>query len=694
MKLALQFPKSVVQLASFASIAALFPGAIIAVESEEQALELEDNVAGNVMVVEDLAPPTADVHLNLFYQIAAQSLPIEALSPQARQDAYRRDGYLAYQEGQYDEAIKQWGLWLAEDPSSAEALALIGRAYVQKDEPTEALDYYTRSLEVNPGQINLVIRRAELLEKLDRNQEAREQLNLYARVFPENPDILIAQAQWLDRHKRRMEARSMLETLVEEAPANLSARLALLNMQEEPRERYNTMREVLNLGRSPDAHVPFGHSLLGMEMLTFPESGVFFDFIRQQARRGEGTKQQVLYESFLPLTNRVTDDFASGQLSDGWIASGGIRTLNQGRYELRAAIDQSETYLRLRRSELMRDGFLEVVMDETHGFFWIYARRSSRAMVRFGFDQEGNIHLQAWHEGNMMANMTRPWIRPPGALKMRMEIRGDGARGFVNDLEIFDAPLEIPEEVAYGWWGVAPFAFDLGIARVRIIRMDCEPLPTTMVLLPPGDPEEQITQLRPYVGGMSALMPAWIFQNPDGTIPDRIPSNSGTLRMFSSFHQIRLLPVIDLSYDGNVDPVQVVELIQRYNLPGATIKRRTPPPKEWMDTLREALEAAPANVIVLQTESALWDIPEAEEELRGQLVARPGVDEVRFPGPDDPVGVWELPVGSVLVPPLKSKWKLPLHLPDEDPASIIQDCSTPQLYILGTNGVVALPSPP
>lgn len=450
MKLALHFPASVAQMASFASIAALFPGALIAVETPERAQELEPAVA-DAVVAEELAAPAADLHLNLYYQLATRALPEEALSPQARQDASRRDGYLAYQEGDYDAAIAHWNRWLEADPHSAEALSLIGRAWIQKGDLEQGLEYCTRSLEAGPGQIHMVIRRAELLERMGRSDEAREQLNLYARIFPENPDILIAQAQWLNRRKRRQEARALVQQLVDHLPMNLEARLALLHLQDQPAERYATMRGILDLGRAPDSQIPFGHSLLGMEMLTFPESGVFFDYIRRQAARGKTARQRELYEGFLPLTNRVTDDFASGRLSDGWIASGGIRALDRGRYELRAAVDQAETYLRLRRSELLRDGAIEVVLDESQGFFWLYARRSSHSMLRFGFDQDGFIHLQAWSGGELLAQQSRPWIRPPGSMTMRLEVRGDGMRGFVNGLEIFDGPVEIPPQVAYGW---------------------------------------------------------------------------------------------------------------------------------------------------------------------------------------------------------------------------------------------------
>lgn len=693
MKLAIRFPSSVVRMASFPSIAAMFSGAMIAVDTPARADELEPSIPEAVVAEESASPDAAGLHLNLYYQLATRALPEETRTPQARQEASRRQGYLAYQEGDYDAAIEHWSAWLEADPGSVEALSLIGRAWIQKGDLDRGLDFYTRCLEAGPGQIHMAIRRSELLERMGHADEAREQLNLYARVFPENPDILIAQAQWLNRQNRRVEARAMIETLVRESPMNLSARLALLHLQDTPGERRRTMRGILDLGRAPESQIPFGQSLLTHEMLTFPESSVFFDFIRRQARQGENTRQKDLYESFLPLTNRITDDFATGRLSEGWIASGGVRALDRGRYELRAAIDQAETYLRLRRSELMRDGYIEVVLDESQGFFWIYARRSSHGMVRFGFDQDGFIHLQVWSNGELLAHSTRPWVRPPGSMTMRLEVRGDGMRGFVNGMEIFDGPVEIPPEVAYGWWGIAPFAFELGVARARIIRMDCEPEPAALVLVPPGDPNEQVAALRPYVGGISALVPAWVFQKPDGTLPEELPDDADILKMFAAFHRIRLLPAVDLSYEGDVDPGQMVEWIRRHRLTGVVLKRRAPPSGAWLEALSAALEEYPANVILLQTEAALWDTPRAGEESRGELEVRPAVRDHLLPAAGEKIRVRELPFGGVVIPPLRAEWSVPLRVPGGDASAPDADRVVPHLYLLGTDGRLAMPDP-
>lgn len=684
MRLAITLPAAITRMAAFVSIAGLFPDALIAVPDAAQVTERATE-ATNVVIAEAMLEPPPDMHLSLYHQLAVRELPEEALSPRTRRDVNRTEGLLAYHDGRYRDAIGFWNEWLDEDPRSSDAMGLIGRAYIRLAEPEKALGYYTRSLEVAPGQISMAIRHAELLDSMGRENEAREQLNLYARIFPENPEILIAQANWLNRRSRRVEARGMLETLVKEQPLNIAARVALLSFLDNSTERYQTMRDVLALGRAPEARLPFGNMLLSQELLTYPESGVFFDYIRERVAAVHEAPVRKLYERFLPLNTKVIDDFALGRLSDEWIASDGIRALERGRYELRTAVDQAEAYLRLYRSELMRDGYLDVVLDETQGFFWTYARRSARTMVRFGFDDDGFIHLQAWNNGDLLAHHSRPWIRPPGSLNLRLELRGDGARGFVNGVDVFDAPLDIPQQVAYGWWGIAPFAFELGIARARIIRMQCEPFAPVIVMTAPGNHDDQIVKLRPYAGSFSALAPAWIFQKPDGSLPMSLPENSSIIRMFCAFHGIRLLPVVDLSYDGTVDPQQVVDLIHKNNIAGVIIKRRTVPSEAWLSALRIALEQKPASVLVMQTEAALWDSPRAGAESRGELTVRPEVRDDLLPGGDDPVVLREMPVGSVLLSPLRAEWKVELTIPDDNPAEGL-DLVHPRLHLLCREG--------
>ena len=160
------------------------------------------------------------------------------------------------------------------------------------------------------------------------------------------------------------------------------------------------------------------------------------------------------------------------------------------------------------------------------------------------------------------------------------------------------------------------------------------------------------------------------------------------------------LPVIDLSYSGDVDPKVLAAFVERHHLSGAVIKRRTVPSKEWWTALTQAFEEKPASVLVLQTEAALWNTPRAGEESKGEWVIRPEVGDRMMPEPGEGVELRELPIGSVLIPPLRATWRVPVQGPEyelaeEEAAEAADlDFSTPRLYLMGVDGQLSLLPPP
>ena len=102
-----------------------------------------------------------------------------------------------------------------------------------------------------------------------------------------------------------------------------------------------------------------------------------------------------------------------------------------------------------------------------------------------------------------------------------------------------------------------------------------------------------------------------------------------------------------------------MDFIRRNGLAGAVVKRRTPAPGAWQERLTAALEEFPADVIVLQTEAALWNSPRAGEASKGEYVVRPEVGDDRLPKPGEDVSLVELPVGSVLIASSSTGWNRP-----------------------------------
>lgn len=654
MQLALKLPVAIESLPSAVNIIKLLPGVLLAGDFQEPPFNLDES---QVLGITHVLPEASDETLSLYYQLSDLLAIHDDVSPDVKREELRQKGFEAFVSGDYREAIRVWREWLETDSHNAEALALIGDAWLRLNQPDKALDAYTQSLDVNPGQMNLAIRHSRLLEQLNRVDESAGLLNAYARAFPDSPAITIAQAQWLDRHRQRHEARDVMRALVERHPDNIEARLILQTMLDEPAERYANMHELLAIGRSAETHLfGFGRDIFAAELLTIPEASVFFDFVRKTVAESPNKKTRDLYASFLPLTEKVSENFVVDKLSDNWVAFGGFRPSAHGRYELRASSEMSEAFLRLKKSELLRDGFLEVTLDESAGSFWLYARRSSKSMVRYGYDDEGFIRIQTWLNGELRTQEGRAWLRPPGTVRLRLEIRGDGAVGYANDKPVFITPLVIPQDVCYGWWSIAPFSPELGLARARIAQIECGPLTPSIMLvprLPETDLNAALDVVRPHVRDLSAVAPVAFTQLPDGTIPSEPDVELAAFKMFCTFHRLRLMPVVDLAYFSETLPEHLTALIVKNRLAGLILRVRTLPSAEWFAKMEKMLEHTTADLIVLQQEKWSWprmeddEVPDFAEELARLKKL-------------DKVNVREIQRGNLLLHPVQDAWSVPL----------------------------------
>lgn len=652
-RLALRLPQAIEQLPSAGNMLKLFPHVLLVGEFKSPPFGLSpDRVYG----IDSVSPPAGEETLALYYQISNLSSEYEDVAPEAVNDELRQKGFDAFVASDYTGAIAAWSQWQKHDPHNGEAAGLIGDAYLRMNAHEQALEYYTRSLELDPGNMNLAMRHSRLLETMQRLDESVAALNVYSRTFPDSPTIIVAQANWLSRNGQRSNARDLMRDLVTRFPDEIEARLFLQTLLDRPEERYANIHELLAMCEANESkHFGFGKELSAVELLTIPESSLFFDFIRQTARTSPHKLTRDLYTSFLPITNSVTEDFSTGKLSDNWVYLGGLRPLDKGRYELKASSNLAEAFLRLKKSELIRDGFLEVELDESIGYFWVYARRSSRSMVRFGFDNEGFVHIQSWLNGNLLSYESRPWMRPPGMVTLRLDVRGDGAMGYINDRPAFMTPLVISPEVAYGWWSVAPFSPDYGIARARLSSIRCGPLAPVMVMLPllkDSQMNDALDWVRPRVRHISALAPVAFVQNPDGSVSEDPQSAFSLVRMFATYHRLRLMPVLDLAYYSDIAPAKVVDLIKLHRLDGLVLRIRILPDDAWFKTLAHEMERTSADLIVMRNERTFWPVPGTPAADLAQAGERKRLRRLA------PSHVQEIPRGSLLLPPLASSWSI------------------------------------
>ena len=567
----------------------------------------------------------------------------------------RAQGLRAFSDGEYSTAVEYWSKWAESEPDSAEAWAFLGNGWNRMRDSVRAVEAYRRSLAIEPGQIDLALECARLLETSGRDDEGADMIDTYARAYPDNRRIAVAQALWMDRHGRRPEGRAILRKLVQNDPSDIPCRLTLQSLLDTPADRYGNMHELLGLvtGGGDAQLLGFGHDLAAAELLTIPESTVFFDFIRHTATNALRPAVRELYSSFLPFSESIVEDFDASRLSDRWITLGTPLSNIVGSYDLKAASNMAEAYLRLKNSELMRDGFIEVTLGESVGAFWLYARRSSRNMVRFGFDGDGFLRIQTWSDGEPLTMNSRAWIRPAGDIIVRLEVRGDGAIGLVNGKPVFSTPLSIPSQIAYGWWSVAPFSPELGIARARISRIATGPMRPGIAMLRETDPEraaDALDRLFHRVSELSAIAPVLFVQHPDGTLLPEPMADLMPFRMFCSYHRLRLMPVAALDYFSDVRAETLVEIIKKNRLAGLVLQMRSMPSESWIAHATELLEQTDADLIIVQSEAPIWptDPPRSIAAENDRLAAIP------------PVAMRELERGSLLLSPIRQQWQVPV----------------------------------
>ena len=592
-------------------------------------------------------PESGGGPLELYYQITEKI--DDDVSPEAMANAFRQKGFDAFALGEYDQAIVEWTQWSKINPKSSDPYALIGDAYTRMNRLNDALEAYGKSLDLNPGQVDLAIRRSLLLEKMGRTDEQAEMLNLYARTFPETSSLMIAQAKWLLANKRRAEATELMRKLVKERPEEIDARQILQGMLEDPLERYQNMKDLVALVKKGETSLyGFGRILVSSGLLSTREASVFFSTIREAATNVQSRLSRQMYSGFLPLETIIDEQFQQGNVSDKWISFGSsVNPNSSGRFELRAGSDMAEAYLRLKKSDFMRDGFIEVDLDESVGFFWLYARRSSSSMIRFGFDDEGFLRIQSWVNGVIRSSDSRGWLRPAGVSKVRLELRGEGARGFINGKPAFSTGIVIPNDLRYGWWSVAPFSPELGMARAKIGRIVAGPLPTT-VLIVPSMQDVQVSQfldqVRPSASQLSAVAPVVYVQKQDGKIEENKQFPMQMIRMFVAFHRLQLIPIVDASYYSKIDIDVLMDLITREQLAAICICVRFMPSDDWFKAVEKALEKTSATLLVIASEVPVWSSADPNKTVR-QMLVKPIQVSVR-----------QAERGNLVLPPLLDTW--------------------------------------
>lgn len=558
-------------------------------------------VASEIETVNQELSLDRDIELALYYELTGVENTNRVRSVALQNQILQLSGRQAFTAGRYNEALELWTQWMVQDPTNPQPVSLVGDLYLRGDELETAIEFYRKSLRIQPGQIGLMSRLARLLDvEAKKPEESKNLLNHFSRLFPNSSGVALAQADWLIRRSRYEEAVDLINRVVAEDPENLNALSMILPLLPTRRARFETMQEMASMGQIPGQEMRLGAAIRENNLLTRPESWVLMDFIYRMSAEARSSEHRRLFEDLLPRDDVTVEDFRIGHLSTNWISSREEMWGEEGSLILSADTTQTEAFLRLKRSDAMHNGFVEARIDDSRGFFWIYARRGQGNMIRFGFADNGILYLQIWMNDLLVSNQTQIWSRMPGDALLRLEIRGDSAMGFVNGEIAFTTPATIPEEMGLGWWGIAPWSAQYGTASVTVSRISGGPLPVRLgmisaetlaqnkAILLKKEENRPVTQfLNQSARELNSIAPEWYMQNEQGEVVGLPHRSDQEIRLLARYHRIQLLPMLRVRSYRALDLVDMAALALKERVDGFTLLVERMPEPEWMERAGE-----------------------------------------------------------------------------------------------------------
>jgi tetratricopeptide (TPR) repeat protein len=224
----------------------------------------------------------------------------------------------------YPEALAALNQWIERVPDSARALDWRGWVCNQMDRRGQAIDDYTRALELQPGRSVVRLRLAQLLIESSRHAEALPLLEQLRIAQPSDPDVLAGLAACRIVQLRRDEARKLLEEVLAAHPDNFTAILLFGNLERED-------------GRYIDAERRLRRALELKPLDPTARYSLHLTLLAQPDRQKEAEEERVRWEQDREATARVTR-LLRGELVErpndpNLAAEAGEILLRQGEYQ-------------------------------------------------------------------------------------------------------------------------------------------------------------------------------------------------------------------------------------------------------------------------------------------------------------------------------------------------------------------------
>ncbi|MEX2606654.1 MAG: polysaccharide deacetylase family protein [Kiritimatiellia bacterium] len=540
----------------------------------------------------------------LFTQLTPGDTPRVAWATEVRSQILWERGFEAFGEGEFDLAIELWTRWSEVEPYSEKPPRFIGDAHLTQKNYATAIEFYQKSLELNPGQVSLVVNTARLLEQFaGRQSESAQMLNLYQRLFPDNTEIALAQAGLLLRQNRPVEAGKRIQEVVQRSPGDISALAMLHRLLQSPAERVENMEKILEVGKKLGMFTHFANAVKGYNLLVWPEAWRLMGLIQERADMD--LPDAKIYHSLLPRETVVREKFQLGHVSDNWDNSSYFADDEmEGNLFLSASPTTTEAALILKRSDTLRNGFIEAELEMARGYFWLYARRSEGNMIRFGFEPDGRLYMQIWQNEEIVTNITREWNQPTSGVRLGLEIRGDAVFGYVDGRPAFGAPIDIPKNMNLGSWGLAPWAPQFGVAEAVVREVAGGPKPVHIAIFnavaDTAVDETLSAKIRANTHELSIVSPPWFFQNVSGDVRSELPEPLTTLQLLCRYYKIRLYPMIRSASARTLDVQQLVTLAKEVGVSGFTLSFARMPEEEWFEEVETQLAGTNLGLLAMQ----------------------------------------------------------------------------------------------
>ncbi len=607
LQLLVQLPPSMETRTQVASLLAVAPGLRI-VASAASALATSD-VARTSAVVRAEAVPVGDKdeEIPLFFMIPPGGPTSVADTPEARSARLQQEGLAAFLERQYDRALELWKQWRDLEPDNPKVHMLIGDALARKGDLRGAGEAYDRSLELDPGQVGLAVRRANLYTQLGEPERAMEMLNLYARLFPGNPDVLMAQARWLHDQQRYDEAAQALRKLVSVETNHVEAMAMLVRLTSSPTEYRALMNRLAAAASDPSRHLALAQAAWRYELLSLPESRSLVQALREIAARTSDEQTREICVRLLPNDEPIVENLASGALSSRWWLDGCTAEARPGGgVRLKATEAHTEASARALGTLHQRNACIDAEIEPVSGSAWLYACRTERHLIRFGIS-DGQLRLQAWRNNRLLQDLKQDLPADAARrLQLRLEVNGKAAMGFLEGRPAFPTRLNVPDDFGGGWVGLAAHAPERGRAVLDVFRLRVNGCPLRLAMVPsdptPEATDARLAKLRSDVPWLTAMCPSWWQVTEEGRWISASGVDAKVFEIFSKYHRVPLLPLVECRSMASITPEALAQRAADCRADGFVLGFRRWPDAAWLDSLASQLQGSPLTVLVLAPE--------------------------------------------------------------------------------------------